>query len=134
MAAYPKVLVLGSDPDASFLVEILAQFAAVTKLEKIPRVFKPLEGENYDAVFCPWESPEATWRTVLEQIQSLRLELPMIVFCHCGGEREWTEVLEAGAFDFLVPPYSSSQILALLDGALACGHGMKGCPQYAIGA
>jgi DNA-binding NtrC family response regulator len=128
------VLVLGSDPDASFLAETLAPFAAVTRLEKIPKVFNLLEGEDYDAVFCPWESPEGTWRTVLEEVQNRGLEVPVIVFCHCGGEREWTEVLEAGAFDLLVPPYSAHETLAVLERALACGHRIKGCPQYAVGA
>ena len=127
MQAYPKVLVLGSDPDASFLAETLAPFAEVKRLEKIPKAFKPLGEENYDAVFCPWESPEGTWRTVLESIQKLRLEVPLIVFCHCGGEREWIEVLEAGAFDLLVPPYSSYQMLAVLEHALASRRGVADC-------
>jgi DNA-binding NtrC family response regulator len=127
MQAYPKVLVLGSDPDASFLAETLAPFAAVTRLEKIPKVFNLLEGEDYDAVFCPWESPEGTWRTVLEEVQNRGLEVPVIVFCHCGGEPEWIEVLEAGAFDLLVPPYSAYQSLAVLEHALASRRGVADC-------
>jgi DNA-binding NtrC family response regulator len=134
MQAYPKVLVLGRGPDASLLAEILAPLAVVTRLEKIPKGFKPLEEENYNALFCPWEFPEGTWRTVLEEVQNRGLEVPVIVFCHCGGEREWTEVLEAGAFDLLVPPYSAHETLAVLERALACGHRIKGCPQYAVGA
>ena len=134
MQTNPKVLLLGSGPEASLLAEILAPFAVVTRLEKIPEAFKPLEGENYNALFCPWEFPEGTWRTVLEEVQNRGLDVPVIVFCHWGGEREWTEVLEAGAFDLLVPPYSSYQMLAVLEHALACGHRIKDRPEYAVGA
>jgi DNA-binding NtrC family response regulator len=134
METKSKVLLLGSGPEASLLAEFLAPFAVVTRLEKVPKAFKPLEGENYNALFCPWEFPEGTWRTVLEEVQNRGLEVPVIVFCHCGGEREWTEVLEAGAFDLLVPPYSSYQMLAVLEHALACGHGMREQRQYAVGA
>jgi FixJ family two-component response regulator len=46
------------------------------------------------------------------------LQIPLVVLSRCGCEKEWIEVLEAGAFDFLVPPYTSSQILAVLEHAL----------------
>jgi len=40
-----------------------------------------------------------------------------------GGEREWREVLEAGAFDLLTAPYCESAVLAVLAHALATRDG-----------
>jgi DNA-binding NtrC family response regulator len=125
MQEYPKVLVLGSAAEARFLTESLARFAVVTMVERVPDALALLDGADYDALFCAWEFADGNWRAVLEQLQRRKQEIPVIVFCHSGGESEWTEVLNAGGFDFLVPPYGSSQILALMEQAVASGHKRK---------
>lgn len=115
----PKVLFIGSNSDGAEVAEILAQFASVTRALTVPSAL-PVEGtEAYDAVFCDWDCADGTWRGVLSKLKELNLQIPLIVLSRCGCEKEWVEVLEAGAFDFLVPPYTSTQILAVLEHALA---------------
>jgi FixJ family two-component response regulator len=75
--------------------------------------------EAYAAVFCNWDCADGTWRDVLSKLKELNLQTPLVVLSRCGCEKEWVEVLEAGAFDFLVPPYTSAQILAVLEHAIA---------------
>jgi len=114
----PKVLYIGSSSDGADAVGILSQFASVTRVLTVP-IALPKEGtEAYDAVFCDWDCADGTWRDVLSRLQELQLQIPLVVLSRCGCEKEWIEVLEAGAFDFLVPPYTSSQILAVLEHAL----------------
>ena len=55
----------------------------------------------------------------MEKVEKPHLRIPVIVLSRCGGEKQWVEVLQAGAFDLLVPPYNSYQILAVLEHALA---------------
>ena len=118
MEAYPKVLLLGSDPDWCALEEILTRYALVTKVKTVPEALALIERGPCDAFFCQWEMADGTWRSVLEEIRKRRLEVPVIVFCHCGGEHEWTDVLAGGAFDLLAPPYNSYQVGVMLEHAL----------------
>jgi DNA-binding NtrC family response regulator len=78
-----------------------------------------VERGSYDVVLCPWDLRGASWRTVLEHVRSRQPERPLIVFCHCGGEQEWIQVLGAGAFDLLCPPYNEDQVMALIEHAAA---------------
>jgi DNA-binding NtrC family response regulator len=112
------VLFIGSHPEGADAAEILSQFASVTRVLTVPTSL-PKGSEAYDAVFCDWDCADGTWRDVLSRLQELQLQVPQIVLSRCGCEKEWIEVLEAGAFDFLVPPYSSTQVLATLEHALA---------------
>jgi DNA-binding NtrC family response regulator len=127
--AYPKVIVVSSDRETYLLTEALGRFAFVTKVESIPEALALVEAGDYDALFCDRKLDQENWRTVLEELNRRRQEIPVIVFCHCGGEREWIEALQAGAFDFLAPPYRSNQILALMERAQACSHKEKDCCQ-----
>lgn len=114
----PKVLFIGND-DGAEVADILAQFATVTRVLTVPTALPKEEREAYDAVFCDWNCSDGTWHDVLLKLKELSLQIPLVVLSRCGCEKEWVEVLEAGAFDFLVPPYTSAQILAVLEHALA---------------
>jgi DNA-binding NtrC family response regulator len=115
----PKVLFIGSNSNGAEVAQILAQFVSVTRVLTVPTALPQGETEAYDAVFCDWDCADGTWRDVLSRLKELRLRIPLIVLSRCGCEKEWVEVLEAGAFDFLVPPYTSSQIMAVLEHAMA---------------
>jgi len=114
--ASPKVLFVGNGPDGSNVADILGRFAAVTQVQDVPTVFAE---DRFDAVFCGWKFAKGTWRDVLERAQKLDPKTPVIVLSHCGCEEQWIEALQAGAFDFLVPPYTSYQILSVLEHAIA---------------
>jgi DNA-binding NtrC family response regulator len=53
----------------------------------------------------------------LRNIQESHPGLPVIVLSSSPENREWDEVLEAGAFDLLVPPYDERAVLAVLEQA-----------------
>lgn len=110
-----RVLLLGSDSDTAPLVPPLAASAEVSRVNRVPEAFRLLESGAYDALFCPWEAAGMNWRNVVEEMRKRLLNIPVIVFCRCCGEREWVEALRAGAFDLLVPPYNRCQLRALLE-------------------
>ena len=53
------------------------------------------------------------------EVQHRDPDLPVIVLSRTAGEHEWVAVLEAGAFDLLVPPYRQQALLAVLEQASA---------------
>ena len=115
----PRILFIGSNSDSTDVAEILAKFASVTRVLTVPTALPKEKSEAFDAVFCDWDCADGTWKDVLSKLKELNLQIPFVVLSRCGCEKEWVEVLEAGAFDFLVPPYTSSQILGVLEHALA---------------
>ncbi len=128
MEAYPKVVMLGGDPDDFQVGEMLTGLAAVTRVERIAEAISLLERGDYDVLFCPWQPAEGTWRDVVEELRKRQSEVPVVVFSHCGGEHEWTEVLKAGAFDLLAPPYDRHQVRELLEHAVESRYAMARLP------
>jgi DNA-binding NtrC family response regulator len=120
----PKVLFIGNGPDGARITEILSRFSSVTQVHSVPREFPATDA--YDAVFCEWEcGGKGTWKEVLDRTAKLDRGIPVIVLNHSGCEKQWVEVLQAGAFDFLVPPYTSYQILAVLEHAITSRRKMS---------
>jgi len=76
-------------------------------------------GSSFDAFLCDWCYQGGTWRSALETIRRQAPQLPVIVVCRTGGEQEWIEVLQAGAFDMICAPFSSEAVLSVLEHAAA---------------
>ena len=124
MVTKPRVLVISSDEaDTDILKGILSERVALHCVRDLSELHSNLLGGGYDAVFCGWSFYRATWNDVLEHVQRHNPNLPVIVFCRTGGEREWVEVLEAGAFDLLVAPYRKASVFTVLEQAVASYEG-----------
>ena len=114
-----NILLLGSDSDSDRLDRIINPYANLARAASARDALAEVNSGIYDVVLCPWDVPDASWRTVLEQLHRRRPEIPVIVFHHCGCEQEWLEVLEAGAFDLLCPPYEEGPVMARIEHAVA---------------
>ena len=80
---------------------------------------KPEQAASFDAFLCDWCYMGGTWRTALDLIRRRAPQLPVIVVCRAGGEQEWVEVLQAGAFDMITAPFSADDVLSALTNAVA---------------
>jgi DNA-binding NtrC family response regulator len=69
---------------------------------------------GFHAFLCEWCYQGGTWREAVELMHRRAPHLPVIVVCRTGGESEWVEVLEAGAFDLISAPFSKEQVLDTL--------------------
>lgn len=117
---FPNVIFLSTDePENAALQRILSESAMLTPVKALTGLFSVLEQDDYDAVFCGWSFHEGNWNAVLEEVQQRCPEVPVIIFCRKGGEEEWVEALEAGAFDLLAPPYQTSTVIPVLEHAVA---------------
>ena len=120
MLCDPKVLLLSSDEaETSIWEEIFREHAILKSVKNLSELQSNLEGGSYDAVFCGWSFHQGSWHEALEQFQQRCPNLPVIVFCREGGEKEWLEALGAGAFDLLVAPYLKCNVLPVLEHAVA---------------
>ena len=116
----PKVLLISSDEtEASTWEEILRDHAMLKSVRSLPELEKSLESDVYDAVFCGWSFHLGTWQDTLQQVRQRCPDVPVVIFCRAGSEREWLKVLEAGAFDLLAAPYQQRTALYVLEQAVA---------------
>lgn len=114
---YSNVFLVGSSEDLTPLEEVLTRNAAVTKAKTTHEAIEQLGKSDCDVLFCLNEMADGSWRDLLREIQKQRLRVPVVVADRTGNMEEWIEVLEAGGFDLLAPPYGDKQILAVLEHA-----------------
>lgn len=120
MQTQPKVLLISSDEaEAKALEGVLSEHVILTSTCNPLELENILDGSSYDAVFCGCSFQTANWSTALHRIRERNPDLPVIIFCGEGGEREWIEVLDAGGFDLLVPPFHKRSVVSLLEHAIA---------------
>lgn len=119
MLAHPKVLLVsGDDEEMSKWEEILRDYAILKNARSLLELERNLESDEFDALFCGWSFHLGTWHDALQEVQQRCPDLPVIIFCARGGEKEWVQVLEAGAFDLLVAPYQQRMVLPVLEHAV----------------
>jgi DNA-binding NtrC family response regulator len=120
MLRYPRILFLTNDEEqARKMDQLLGEHVALTHADSLPDLQETLKITEFDALLCDWSMYGGTWRNVLKDMQNHDPSLPVIVLSRTGGEKEWVEVIEAGAFDLLVAPYWKASVLAALEHATA---------------
>jgi DNA-binding response OmpR family regulator len=119
MLRNPQVLLLSSETEPTVLEQLLSEHVALTPVKSLSEMVSLLENRDYDALFCAWSFHTGTWNDALEEVRKLHSDLPVIIFSSSAEEREWLRVLEAGAFDLLVPPFQDRALLAVLEQASA---------------
>ena len=121
----PEVLLV-SNRDEAGLQEILRRRANLTEAASIAEMLRLLASREFDAVLCDWQLSEGTWREAFRELQARRVATPAIVISQTHeideGIEEWTEVLNAGAFDLLLAPSNEYSVLAVMEHALASGE------------
>ncbi len=119
MLAQPKVLLLSSEEAESNAMEnVLSEYVILQNARNLSELEMFLEGGIYDAVFCGRSFHQGEWNGALRKVQQRCPNLPVIVFCQTGSEREWSEVIEAGGFDLLTAPYRRNTVLPVLEHAV----------------
>ncbi len=120
MLQYPNILLLSTDEtETAALQQILREHVILRPVKSLADLTALLENANYDALFCAWSFHAGTWNDALEEVRKHYPDLPVIILSSIAEEREWLRVLEAGAFDLLVPPYQERALLAVLEQASA---------------
>ena len=126
MLRSPSVLLLSTDnAEAALLQELIREHAIVTVAGNLSQLDALLECNSYDALLCAWSFQRGTWKEAVKNIQESHPGLPVIVLSSSPENREWAEVLEAGAFDLLVPPYEKPAVLAVLEQASASREALE---------
>lgn len=100
----PRVALLPEDEtQAKILGDLLQQHTLLTHIRNVSELLHLLNANEPDVLFCGESFQGGTWRDALAAVRAHDLDLSVIVLSRTGAEKEWMEVLEAGAFNLLVP-------------------------------
>ncbi len=114
MSLVPRVLLLVSDKDDKRRLEQnLTPYAELSWASHPEHVSGALHGDTFDVAFCAGRELIRSWREILKSVRDLNPDLPVIILSETAGEREWVDMLDAGAFDLLVSPYSETLLPAM---------------------
>ena len=117
---YRQILLLSSDArETSVLIDILQRHVALTNASSVVEMMALLPGNVYDALLCDWRFDGGTWRDVITLLKEHDPSLPVIVLSPAGGEYEWLEALDSGAFDLLAAPWHKPTVIGALEHAFA---------------
>jgi two-component system NtrC family sensor kinase len=78
-----------------------------------------VEALKPDLILCDLEMPDITGMDVLQELQLKRADIPAIMMTAFGSEAVATQALRIGVKDYIVKPFTTDEILASIDRALA---------------
>ena len=76
-----------------------------------------LERKPVHVVFCEDRLPDGGFREILCLVKANSPEVQLVVSSMLGDVHEYIEAMNLGAFTFIAPPYRSSEIISVVDGA-----------------
>jgi len=66
-----------------------------------------------DLILCEKDLSDGTWKDVFREAERLRRHTRFVVVSRHADERLWAEVLNLGAFDMILKPFDSTEILRM---------------------
>jgi len=139
MLSLPRVLLLTCDQNERMALEgILNPYADLVSVCSQEEMESAWETAEFDAVLSARFLCTSSWSDVVEGVRLRHPDVPVIVLSRTAGEQEWVEVLDAGAFDLLGPPYYDRTVLPVLEHAVVSHAGrvsrhMEAPPRRAAG-
>jgi len=123
MVSVPRVLLIVCDAsERATLQQILACHAELRWACNTQEMARQLAEDRYDAVFCARTLCAGSWNEVVAEVRQIYPLLPVIVLSQTADEKEWVEVLAAGAFDLLALPCYERTLLSVMEHAVASGE------------
>ncbi|HNL07429.1 MAG TPA: response regulator, partial [Chitinophagales bacterium] len=77
-----------------------------------------MKSNHYDLVFCDIKMPKMDGMEVLEQIQKIKPDLPIIMISGHGTMETAVDAVKKGAFDFIAKPPNLNRLLITVRNAL----------------
>jgi DNA-binding NtrC family response regulator len=113
------VLVVGSDiGKRTALVDILEACGLEPMIaSNVEETRQILARRPLHMVFCEDNLPDGGFREILRLVKANRPEIQVVVSSMLGDVDEYVEAMNLGAFDFIAPPYRSTEIVCVVDGA-----------------
>jgi len=76
-----------------------------------------LRSKRVPIILCDRDEQPEAWREILQACKGLAAPPCLIVTSRQADDREWAELLHAGAFDLLAKPFEKSNVMRIVQSA-----------------
>ncbi len=120
MASQPSVLVACNDCESRCaLAGILAGLGLdIVFASSIGQAREILLGQPIRLVLCEDILPDGSFHDVLHALKFAGLRVPLVVCSLLGEWDEYLKAMEAGAFDFIAPPFRPTELQSIVNSIL----------------
>lgn len=120
MTARPKILIIDDEPD---MLRGCSKILSALGNNPVPvpdgkQAIKILQEEEFDLVFCDLLMPDLDGMQVLDAVQKLAPNTPVIIFSAYGTIDRAVSAMKAGAFDFIEKPFETENLKILVEKGL----------------
>ncbi len=120
MTTKPKILIIDDEPDmlrgCSKILSALGNNPFSVPDGK--KAIEILKDEEFDLVFCDLLMPDFDGMQVLDAVQKLAPDTPVIIFSAYGTIDRAVAAMKAGAFDFIEKPFETENLKILVEKGL----------------
>lgn len=120
MTVKPKILIIDDEPD---MLRGCSKILSALGNDPYPvpdgrQAISILQDEDFDLVFCDLLMPELDGMQVLDAVQKLAPNTPVIIFSAYGTIDRAVSAMKAGAFDFIEKPFEAENLKILVEKGL----------------
>lgn len=116
-----RVLVVDDEKNITLVIQAMLDKAGyqVTGINDSVQARELIENEEFDAIITDLYMPGPGGMEILESCQKTRSQLPVIIITAYGTVESAVAALKRGAFDFVTKPFDQSEILNVVQKAVA---------------
>lgn len=117
--ARPRILVVDDDRAVrtALRVNLSRRDYDVTLADNGEAALDALQSGDFEVVLTDVKMPGMSGHELLEQIQALSADLPVVMMTGHGGVEDAVAAMRAGAADYVIKPVSRDELLVVLDRA-----------------
>lgn len=116
----PLLVVSSYDEDHSFLCQVLGRDCELHRAVGRQDAVSLVRRYRPKAVICDQVIADGDWRDFLMDLQGEHMVPPLIVSSRLADDHLWAEVLNLGAYDLLMKPFTAPEVSRVVQMAARC--------------
>ena len=120
MSGKPRILIVDDEPD---MLTGCSNILAALGNKPVPiaegsLALELIKNEEFDLIFCDLLMPDVDGMQIIENVQKISPQTPIIIFSAYGTIDRAVAAMRAGAFDFIEKPFDTNRIKIVIEKGL----------------
>jgi DNA-binding NtrC family response regulator len=120
MSGKPRILIVDDEPD---MLTGCSNILAALGNKPVPiaegsLALELIKNEEFDLIFCDLLMPDIDGMQIIENVQKISPQTPIIIFSAYGTIDRAVAAMRAGAFDFIEKPFDTNRIKIVIEKGL----------------
>jgi DNA-binding NtrC family response regulator len=120
MSGKPRILIIDDEPD---MLTGCSNILAALGNKPVPiaegsLALELIKNEEFDLIFCDLLMPDIDGMQIIENVQKISPQTPIIIFSAYGTIDRAVAAMQAGAFDFIEKPFDTNRIKIVIEKSL----------------